>query len=115
MQRSPAPRTELPGAVAAAYERARRHGFTLSCEPEVGRLLATLAAMRLLVPQAVVTIVPRTEPVAASLYFDVTADGQPLDGDAAFAVASLLALLAVLTLVLKRFLEWRMGRAARAA
>ena len=36
-------------------------------------------------------------------------------GAAAFAVASLLALLAVLTLILKRFLEWRMGRAARAA
>jgi len=32
-------------------------------------------------------------------------------GAAAFAVASLLAMLAVLTLVLKRFLEWRMGRA----
>jgi sulfate transport system permease protein len=31
-------------------------------------------------------------------------------GAAAFAVASLLAMLAVLTLVLKRFLEWRMGR-----
>lgn len=35
---------DLPVAVAASYERARRHGFTLSCEPEVGRLLATLAA-----------------------------------------------------------------------
>ena len=34
---------------------------------------------------------------------------------AAFAVASLLAMLALLTLVLKRSLEWRMGRAAHAA
>jgi sulfate/thiosulfate transport system permease protein len=36
-------------------------------------------------------------------------------GPAAFAVASLLALLALVTLVLKRILEWRMGRAAHAA
>jgi sulfate transport system permease protein len=35
-------------------------------------------------------------------------------GAAAFAVASLLALLAVVTLVVKRFLEWRMGRVASA-
>ena len=35
-------------------------------------------------------------------------------GAAAFAVASLLALLAVVTLVVKRALEWRMGRASRA-
>jgi len=34
---------------------------------------------------------------------------------AAFAVASLLALLAVVTLVAKTLLEWRMGRRARAA
>jgi sulfate transport system permease protein len=34
---------------------------------------------------------------------------------AAFAVASLLALLAVVTLVAKRVLEWRMGKRARAA
>lgn len=44
MQPSSAPGAGLPGAVAAAYDRARRHGFTLSCEPEVGRLLASLAA-----------------------------------------------------------------------
>lgn len=44
MQPTPAKAAELPVAVAAAYERARRHGFMLSCEPEVGRLLATLAA-----------------------------------------------------------------------
>jgi sulfate transport system permease protein len=36
-------------------------------------------------------------------------------GAAAFAVASLLALLALVTLVAKRLLEWRMGRRARAA
>jgi sulfate transport system permease protein len=36
-------------------------------------------------------------------------------GAAAFAVASLLALLAGVTLVLKQLLEWRMGRRARAA
>jgi sulfate transport system permease protein len=36
-------------------------------------------------------------------------------GAAAFAVASLLALLALVTLVAKRVLEWRMGRRARAA
>jgi sulfate transport system permease protein len=35
-------------------------------------------------------------------------------GAAAFAVASLLALLAVVTLVAKRVLEWRMGKRARA-
>jgi predicted O-methyltransferase YrrM len=34
----------LPRAVADAYARAAAHGFTLSCEPEVGRLLASLAA-----------------------------------------------------------------------
>ena len=36
-------------------------------------------------------------------------------GAAAFAVASLLALLAVVTLVAKRILEWRMGKRAQAA
>jgi sulfate transport system permease protein len=35
-------------------------------------------------------------------------------GAAAFAVASLLALLAIATLVAKRLLEWRMGRPGRA-
>ena len=44
MQPTPEPASDVPAAVAASYERARRHGFTLSCEPEVGRLLATLAA-----------------------------------------------------------------------
>jgi predicted O-methyltransferase YrrM len=34
----------LPPLVAAATARARQAGFLLSCEPEVGRLLAVLAA-----------------------------------------------------------------------
>lgn len=34
----------LPDGVAAALTRAVRHGFKLSCEPLVGRLLAILAA-----------------------------------------------------------------------
>jgi sulfate transport system permease protein len=36
-------------------------------------------------------------------------------GPAAFAVASLLALLAIVTLIAKRLLEWRIGQGARAA
>ena len=35
---------DLPDIVAASLARARDSGFPLSCEPEVGRLLATLAA-----------------------------------------------------------------------
>ena len=35
---------EPPGSVLAAYERAARAGFRLTCEAEVGRLLAALAA-----------------------------------------------------------------------
>ena len=35
---------ELPDIVAAAYQRAAGAGFELSSEPEVGRLLASLAA-----------------------------------------------------------------------
>ena len=34
----------LPAAVQAAYDRADALGFRLSCEPDVGRLLAVLAA-----------------------------------------------------------------------
>ncbi|MEA2639138.1 MAG: hypothetical protein QOF51_532 [Chloroflexota bacterium] len=34
----------VPAIVAAAFARAERHGFALSSEPTVGRLLATLAA-----------------------------------------------------------------------
>ena len=35
---------ELPGSVLAAYDRAASAGFQLSCEVEVGKLLAALAA-----------------------------------------------------------------------
>ncbi|MBW3633980.1 MAG: hypothetical protein KY456_13235, partial [Chloroflexi bacterium] len=42
--------------------------------------------IRFVVPQAVVTIVPRSAPVAASVVFDVTTDGQPIDDEAAFAL-----------------------------
>jgi hypothetical protein len=35
---------ELPGSVLAAYQRAASAGFQLSCEMEMGRLLAALAA-----------------------------------------------------------------------
>jgi demethylmenaquinone methyltransferase/2-methoxy-6-polyprenyl-1,4-benzoquinol methylase len=38
------PPVELPAAVQAAYDRADDLGFPLSCEPDVGRLLAVLAA-----------------------------------------------------------------------
>ena len=34
----------LPAAIAAAHARAQAAGFTLACEPGVGRLLAALAA-----------------------------------------------------------------------
>jgi predicted O-methyltransferase YrrM len=36
--------TDIPPLVAAATDRARRAGFSISCDPEVGRLLAVLAA-----------------------------------------------------------------------
>lgn len=36
--------TPVPSLVREATERARRAGFSLSCDPEVGRLLAVLAA-----------------------------------------------------------------------
>jgi len=41
---SACPSRALPPRVAAAHARATAAGFTLSCEPGVGRLLATLAA-----------------------------------------------------------------------
>lgn len=44
-------------------------------------------AIRFVVPGSVVRITPRTAPVTASLLFDLTADGQPLDDNAAFALA----------------------------
>jgi demethylmenaquinone methyltransferase/2-methoxy-6-polyprenyl-1,4-benzoquinol methylase len=36
--------TDVPPLVAAAHSRARTAGFSLSCDPAVGRLLAVLAA-----------------------------------------------------------------------
>jgi demethylmenaquinone methyltransferase/2-methoxy-6-polyprenyl-1,4-benzoquinol methylase len=36
--------TPVPSLVREATDRARRAGFSLSCDPEVGRLLAVLAA-----------------------------------------------------------------------
>jgi hypothetical protein len=47
--------------------------------------LASLA-LRFVLPQAVVHIVPKTAPVASSVLFDVTADGKPLADGAAFAL-----------------------------
>jgi hypothetical protein len=49
-------------------------------------VLATFLTIRFVVPHAVVRIVPKTAPVEASLVFDVTNDGRPLDGEAAFAL-----------------------------
>ncbi|MCA9880907.1 MAG: baseplate J/gp47 family protein, partial [Thermomicrobiales bacterium] len=43
---------------------------------------------RALTPQVVVRYVPRTEAVSAAIVVDATADGQPLDDDAAFAFAT---------------------------
>ena len=52
----------------------------------VALVVAAVLAIRFVLPQAVITIVPRTAPVAASLVFDVTHDGKPLDDVAAFAL-----------------------------
>ncbi len=52
----------------------------------VGLVVAALLGIRFVLPQAVVTIVPRTAPVAGAIVFDVTADGQPIDVEAAFAL-----------------------------
>ena len=49
-------------------------------------VVAAVLVIRFVVPQAVVTIVPRSAPVAASVVFDVTTDGQPIDDEAAFAL-----------------------------
>lgn len=49
-------------------------------------VVVAVLALRYVVPQATISIVPRTEAVASSLVFDVTADGQPIDGDAAFSL-----------------------------
>jgi hypothetical protein len=47
---------------------------------------AAFLAIRFMLPEAVVRIVPKTAPVAASLRFDVTTDGQPLHDGAAFTL-----------------------------
>ena len=47
---------------------------------------AALLGIRFVLPQAVVTIVPKMVPVAGSVLFDVTSDGQPIDQQAAFAL-----------------------------
>jgi hypothetical protein len=52
----------------------------------VGLVVAALFGIRFVLPQAVVTIVPRTAPVSAAIVFDVAADGRPIDDQAAFAV-----------------------------
>ena len=49
-------------------------------------VVAALLGIRFVLPQAVVTIIPRTAPVAGAVVFDVTSDGQPIDEQAAFAV-----------------------------
>ena len=51
-------------------------------------VVAAVLLIRYVVPQAVVTIVPRSAPVAASVLFDVTSDGQPIDDKAAFALTA---------------------------
>jgi hypothetical protein len=45
-------------------------------------------AIRFVLPQAVITITPKTAPVAAAIAFDVTSDGQPIADGAAFALAA---------------------------
>ena len=49
-------------------------------------VVAAVLAIRFVAPQAVVTIIPRSELVTGSIVFDVTTDGQPIDDDAAFAL-----------------------------
>lgn len=49
-------------------------------------VVAALLGIRFVLPQAVVTIVPRTAPVAGAVMFDVTTDGRPIDEQAVFAV-----------------------------
>ncbi|HLL51203.1 MAG TPA: hypothetical protein VK356_11095, partial [Thermomicrobiales bacterium] len=49
-------------------------------------VVTAVLAIRFVVPQAVITIIPRSNPVAASTVFDVTTDERPIDGDAAFAL-----------------------------
>jgi hypothetical protein len=49
-------------------------------------VVAALLGIRFVLPQAVVTIVPATAPVAGAVVFDVTNDGRPIDDHAAFAL-----------------------------
>jgi hypothetical protein len=52
----------------------------------VALVVAALLGIRFVLPQAVVTIVPRTAPVSAAVVFDVTTAGRPIDEQAAFAM-----------------------------
>jgi len=49
-------------------------------------VVAALLGIRFVLPQAVVTIVLKTAPVADAVLFDVTSDGQPIDEQSAFAL-----------------------------
>lgn len=51
-------------------------------------VVVAFLAIRFMLPEAVVRIVPKTAPVAASLLFDVTADGQPLHDGSAFTLTA---------------------------
>jgi hypothetical protein len=51
-------------------------------------VVAALLGIRFVLPQAVVTIVPRTAPVSGAIVFDATSDGRPIDEQAAFALAT---------------------------
>ena len=52
----------------------------------VALVVTALLGIRFVLPQAVVTIVPRTAPLSAVIMFDVTTDGRPIDEQAAFAL-----------------------------
>ena len=58
-------------------------------------VVAAVLGIRFVLPQAVVTFVPRTAPVAAAVVFDVTTDGQPIDDDAAFVLTTQESQIAV--------------------
>ena len=49
-------------------------------------VIAAFFTIRLVIPRAIVRIVPKTAPLEASLLFDVTPDGKPFDDQAAFAI-----------------------------
>jgi hypothetical protein len=50
-------------------------------------VIGAFLAIRYLLPQAVVSIVPKSAPVSAAVRFDVTSDGQPLEDGAAFVLS----------------------------